>query len=176
MSHRIRVYPHNNLLNLAHYQREVINNKESEGIEDALALDCLSCLISLAFSVEALVNFVGQKKIADWQERQHYRNKINQVCEEASLVFNENEEPFETLSQLKRLRDSIAHGQPIEVTTSVSSREELQRAMECPWDQYLTSEYINHAYEMVDQFKRNLFLSCQIAAGQTLTSAVGCRI
>ena len=176
MSHRIRVYPHNDLLNLAHYQREVINNKESEGIEDALALDCLSCLISLAFSVEALVNFVGQKKIIDWQERQSYRNKINQVCEQASLVFDENEVPFKTLWQLKELRDSIAHGQPIEVTTSVNTREELRRAMECPWDQHLTSEYINHAYEAVKQFERQLFQNCQIAVGQTLTSAVGCGI
>jgi hypothetical protein len=162
MSHRVRVYPHNDLLNLAHYQREIINSKESEGVGDALGLDCLSCLISLAFSVEALVNFIGQKKINGWQERKVYRNKINQVCEEASLVFNENEEPFKTIWQLKELRDSIAHGQPIELTTSVSSREELRRAMECPWDQHLSSEYINHAYNMIKLTFNTLVFSSEL--------------
>lgn len=173
MTHRVRVYPHNDLFNLAHYQREVINNKVAESIEDALGLDCLSCLISLAFTVEALVNFVGHKKIQGWQERQPYRDKMNQVCKAANLNFDTNVEPFETLWQLKVLRDLIAHGQPIELTTSVNSREELRTAMECPWDQNLTSEYINHAYDMVKQFERQLFQNCKILVGHTLTSAVG---
>jgi len=177
MGHRIRVYPHNDLFNLAHYQREVVNNKESEGVEDALKLDCLSCLISLAFSVEALVNnFVGHKKIKKWQEWQNYEKKLNQVCGVANLTFDKNIDPFKTLWQLKELRDLIAHGKPIELTTTASTREELRRAMECPWDRNLTSEYINHTYDMVKQFEKQLFENCHILVGHTLTSAVGCGI
>ncbi len=89
MSHRIRVYPHNDLFNLAYYQKQAINNKVEEGIEDALRLDCLSCIISLSFSVEALINFVGSKRVQNWQERQSYRNKVNQVCHAAQLQFDE---------------------------------------------------------------------------------------
>ncbi|RLA37307.1 MAG: hypothetical protein DRQ64_09600 [Gammaproteobacteria bacterium] len=175
MNHRVRVYPHNDLLNLVHHQREIINNKKSEGIEDGVALDCLGCLISLAFSVEALVNFIGHKKINNWKERRPYMDKLNQVCIRAGLAFNKSKEPFNTLLQLKELRDSIAHGKPIEITTSVHSRAELRREMECPWDQNLTSEYVNNAYEIVKQFERDLFENCQITVGQTLT-AVGCGV
>jgi hypothetical protein len=175
MNYRLRVYPHNDLLNLAHYQLEVINNKKSTGVEDALGLDCMSCLISLAFSVEALINFVGHKKISDWQERQDYKSKITKVCTLASLPFIETVEPFKTLKQLKELRDSIAHGKPFEVAKAVISREELRRAMECPWDKHLTPEYVGHAYDMVKEFERQLFRNCKIEIDDTLTSAAGCR-
>lgn len=173
MTHRVRVYPHNDLFNLAHYQREVINKKVDENNEEALSLDCLSCLISLSFTVEALVNFVGLKKVQGWRERQPYRNKITQICNAVGLHFDEGVEPYSTLWQLKELRDSIAHGQPIEMTTNVSSREELRRAMKCPWDQHLNPDYINHAYKSVKQFERELFKKGNILVGHTLTYAVG---
>jgi len=173
MSYRVKIYPHNDLFNLAHYQREVINSKKAKGVKDAIGLDCLGCLISLAFTVEALVNFVGHKKITGWQERQTYKQKIKQVCTEANLNFDAHNEPFKTLWQLKDLRDSIAHGQPIEATTTVNSRDGLRQSMECPWDQHLTTEYINHAYDTVTEFERQLFENCQIMITDTLTSAVG---
>lgn len=69
MTHRVKVYPHNDLLNLAHFQRETIRRKLATEDHDGIKLDCLSCLISLAFSVEALVNFVGHKKVSKWRER-----------------------------------------------------------------------------------------------------------
>lgn len=173
MSHRVRVYPHNDLFNLAHYQKGVINNKVEQGVEDALSLDCLSCLISLAFTVEALVNFVGNKRVRDWQERKPYRKKISQVCQVARLNFDETVEPFSTLWTLKELRDVIAHGKPLEIRTIASTREELRAAMACPWDSNLNPDFINTAYDQVKAFERLLFVNCKIRIGQTLTSAVG---
>ena len=173
MTHRVRVYPHNDLFNLAHYQRELINQKVAEGIEDALSLDCMSCLISLAFTVEALINFIGYKRVQDWREWQPYINKMTQVCEAASLGFDKNTEPYKTIWELKELRDSIAHGQPIELNTTVRTREELRASMVCSWDQNLNPDYVNHAYDQVKQFERLLFDNCQISVGETLTSAVG---
>ena len=80
MTHKIRVYPHNDLLNLAYYQRENINDKVAVDCQDGLALDCQACIISLAFSVEALINFVGHKKVENWNEFQRYPAKLRQVC------------------------------------------------------------------------------------------------
>lgn len=173
MAHRVKVYPHNDLFNLAHYQRELINQKVADEIEDALALDCMSCLISLAFAVEALINFVGHKRVPDWRERQPYRDKIIQVCNAATLVFDTCIDPYRTLWELKQLRDSFAHGQPIEVNTSVLTREDLRASMVCPWDQHLNHEYVNHAYDQAKQIERLLFRNCRISVGETLTSAVG---
>jgi len=169
---RVRVYPHNDLLNLAHYQRETINNKVAEGIKEAISLDCLSCIVSMAFAVEALVNFVGHQRVQDWRERRPYRRKIEEVCSVAGLAFDEAAEPFLTIWQLKETRDMIAHGQPYEGNQNVRTREELHAAMECPWDQYLTPEYINHAYEQVKEFEHRLLDGAGISIANTLTSFV----
>lgn len=173
MTHRVRVYPHNDLFNLAHYHREVVNTKALSGKQDDISLDCMSCLIALSFSTEALINFIGHKRVEDWEERQPYRNKINQVCGAAALDFNVEQEPFSTLCTLKELRDSIAHGQPIEVNTTARTRDELRTSMACPWDQHLNPEYVNHAYEQAKLFERALFANCRISVGETITSAVG---
>jgi len=172
---KVRVYPHNDLLNLAHYQREVINGKVTAGIEDAIPLDCLSCIISMAFSVEAIVNFVGHQRVQGWRERRPYRDKVNEVCGIAGLVFDEATEPFSTVWQLKETRDMIAHGQPFEGNVNVRTREELHALMECPWDQHLTPQYINCAYRQVKEFKHQLFDGAGISLAHTLTSSVRSR-
>lgn len=172
---RVRVYPHNDLLNLAHYQRETINNKLAAGIEDAISLDCLSCIISMAFAVEALVNVVGHQKVRGWQERRPYRLKIEEVCKTAGFDFDEIVEPFSTVWQLKETRDMIAHGQPYEGNFTVRTREELHAAMECPWDRHLSPEYINYAYEKVKEFEHRLFDGARISLASTITSSVRAR-
>ena len=72
MAFRIRIYPHNDLGNLARYHREVVNAKVTSGDLDGISLDCMSFFIALAFSVEAFVNFIGSKKVKNWNERAAY--------------------------------------------------------------------------------------------------------
>ena len=169
---RVRIYPHNDLMNLAHYQRETIRNKLEMGKENALALDCLSCLISLAFSVEALVNFVGSKRVKGWKERRTYYEKISQVCSVAGKEFDKSVGLYKSLWDLKELRDSIAHGKPIEFTSDVKERDGLRAQMQCPWDRKLTPEHVEITYEMVKEFERMLLENCNINIGETITSAV----
>ena len=171
MAH-IRVYPHNNLLNLAHYHREVINDKEAEGEEYALDFDCLSCVLSLGLAVEALVNFVGHRRCSEWRERRPFRQKIEEVCNAANLEFNVSIEPFCTIWELKETRDHTVHGQPIETVISAQSREEIREELAPPWQRFLTSEYINHAYRMVKDFQHALFEGAEIELGDSLTSYI----
>ena len=169
---RVRVYPHNDLMNLAHYQRETIRDKLATGEEYALALDCLSCLVSLAFSVEALVNFVGSKRVKGWKERKSYYEKISEVCSAAGEEFDKSVGIYKSLWELKELRDSIAHGKPIELTTDSKTRDELRVKMQCPWDSHLIPDHVESAYEIVKNFERMLFKNCNITIGETVTSAV----
>ncbi|EKO3573764.1 hypothetical protein P0E94_003474 [Vibrio metschnikovii] len=172
MTHRVRVYPHNDLMNLAHYQRETIRAKVANEDRDGIKLDCLSCLISLAFSVEALVNFVGYKKVDKWKEFDRYINKITKVCAKAGVEFDKNVGMYAQLWQLKKLRDDVAHGKPIEINTEVNTREELRERMSCPWDVNLTPETVEAMFVVVKDFEKLLFNNCQINIGDTLTSAV----
>jgi hypothetical protein len=172
---RVRVYPHNDLMNLAHYQRETIRNKLEAGKEDVLALDCLSCLISLAFSVEALVNFVGFKRVNGWRARKPYYEKISQVCSAAGVEFDKSVGMYGLLWELKKLRDSIAHSKPSEFSKDVNTREEVRAHMQCPWESCLTPEYVEEIYKTVKTFKRMLLKNCNIKVGETVTSAVMAR-
>jgi len=173
MTHRVHVYPHNDLLNLAHYHHQIINRKVNESIEDAVALDCMSCIVALAFSVEALINFIGSKCVSDWKERRPFPEKIKAVMKALSLCYDESIEPYQTVATLKNIRDQIAHGQPIEKTAHVSSTADLKEVMKTAWDSYLTPAFCNLAYMRVQDFERKVLERSGIPIEATITSAFG---
>ncbi|SJN59908.1 hypothetical protein VR7878_03808 [Vibrio ruber DSM 16370] len=166
----VKIYPHNDLLNLAYHQISTIRTKVASREHDGLGLDCLACLISLSFSVEAIINFVGSKRIDEWKERDSYKNKIKRVCAFAGQEFDSSVGIYNVLWQLKELRDSIAHGKPSEqITTDAQTREQLFEQMECPWDKALNPENVEATYKAVQQFKRVLFKGCEIHLIDTIT-------
>lgn len=173
MSHNVCIYPHNDLLNLAFYHHETINDKVKRGTPDALALDCMSCIVALAFSVEALINFIGSVRVNGWQEHRPFSEKIKAVSEALGVVFDTVTEPYATVATLKKIRDQIAHGQPIEKTARVSSKADLKQAMKTPWDDYLKPAFCNKAYEAVQAFENELLERSGIPIGKTITSAFG---
>ncbi|HHK8638493.1 TPA: hypothetical protein ACQYE6_004559 [Vibrio parahaemolyticus] len=171
MSGSYRVYPHNDLVNLGFYHLKTVRAKVENDVQDAIALDCHSCLIALAFSVEAFVNFVGDKKVTGWEERQGFYKKMKQICEVASIEFDEAVEPFSTLSRIKVLRDSMAHGKPIagEAKSGTLARE----ALKCPWDDYLTPEFAEQAYAQVKEFQKLILDKSGIRLGECITMSCG---
>lgn len=173
MGHEVFVYPHNDLLNLAHHHRQVIEEKVRHGSRGGIGLDCMSCLIALAFSVEAISNFVGAKTVPEWNERDSYRAKTTQLGGKLGFVFDDKVEPFETLMRIKTIRDQLAHGKPIESRQDESSREMFERAMMCPWDEYLDANFVLHAYEQVIKFKELLLTQAKIPLHETLTCGGG---
>ena len=168
-----RIYPHNELLSLARYQLDIINGKSEKGINVAIALDCVAILISLAFSVEAILNFVGHKCIKGWEERQPYYKKLREVCNVADIPIDAESELFSTLDQLKLMRDMIAHGKPIENKSNKSFSEEVGNSLKSPWAEYSNPEFANIAYRQVNEFKKIVFSRYNIKPGTALTSAAG---
>ena len=173
MAHRIRVYPHNDLLNLAHHQREQITFKVASGNHEGLTLDCQACVISLAFSVEAIINFVGDKAVDVWNERANAPTKLLQVCEATNIPHDLESEPLSTIVQLRNLRNEIAHAKPKESVVEIESREELRSAMSPMWSDFMNPEFVEAAYQRVKEFKKGLLDGSGIPIGQTITSAVG---
>ncbi len=170
MGHEAQVYPHNDLLNLAHYHKGIVEKKVAESNREAIALDCMSCLIALAFSVEAIANFVGFKSIAEWNERASYKEKMAVIGKNLGFEFDPSAEPYSALWILKTIRDQMAHGKPIETRAELSDREALRRAMASPWDEHLTPEFAMHAFEQVKLFEKILLDLAKIALMDTLTS------
>jgi len=173
MSHRVSVYPHNDLLNLSHYQTVKINEKVEAGDPNGVALDCMSALIAMAFAVEAVINLVGHKRVRGWKERKPYKEKAEAVCSVAGCSFDKAIEPYRTLWQMKELRDAMAHGKPQTFSASAKTREDLRKSMECSWDVYSTPEYVNHAWSQVKEFDHMLLKGSKLSVGETLTGAIG---
>lgn len=169
---RVKVYPHNDLINLAYYHLQVLEGKAKSGDRDAISLDSMSCLVSLAFTSEALINLVGHKRIDNWNEWWKFQDKAKKVCTRAGLSFRKCVEPFKTVWELKTIRDSMAHGKPVEFDSNAKTRHDVFGEMQCSWDKYITPEYARHAYDKVKEFEKLLFDGCGISKKDTITGSV----
>ncbi len=52
----IKIYPHNTLLGIALHHHDTAQKSE-----DGRTLNCYSCLIFLVFSMEAIINYIGNE-------------------------------------------------------------------------------------------------------------------
>lgn len=170
MGHEVKIYPHNDLLNLSHHNLHTILDKEKSETNQGIGLDCMNLINSLAFSVESLINFIGFKVIDDWQERSPYHKKIEVLEKALSFKFDTNSEPYITLQILKDIRDKMAHGKPIVRMQDVSSREALSEAMKSPWDDFINPDFCKNAYDKVKIFEIMLMNLASIDIIDTLTS------
>ncbi|MFV8632215.1 hypothetical protein ACNRDB_22435 [Ralstonia pseudosolanacearum] len=173
MAFRIRHYPHNDLLSLASHHCESIRTKVANDHLEGITLDCMSCLIALAFAVEALMNFVGSRKVTDWNERAKAPRKVSKIARALGLDIRPEVEPYAAIYTLRIIRNGLAHGKPIHQTAITKSRDDLANAMQAPWAPYCTPEQVEALYVQVRELRRVLFESANIRWGDSLTSAVG---
>ncbi|KZY60454.1 hypothetical protein A3733_24880 [Pseudoalteromonas shioyasakiensis] len=112
-----KVYIHNDLSNAAHFLKEsAIKSKEGNG--EGLSLIIMGSLTMYAFSLEARINFIGSKTIENWNERKQYIKKLKKILKSCDIPYLPDERPFTTLNELKKFRDLVAHGKPLEVSES----------------------------------------------------------
>lgn len=157
-----------NLRGLSLCTEKIVSLQKREGI----SLDCMNAVIAMAFSIEALINLVGKKRVKGWKERNSYEKKIEAVCSVAGHSFNKAIEPCSTLWKLKELRDSLAHEKSIEFNEEIKTREDLRERMKCEWDTCSTPDFVNHAWDKVKEFEHMLLEGAKISVGETLTGAV----
>lgn len=172
MPHQIKVYPHNDLFNLAHYHREIIRKKVSAYDEDGLALDCMSFIIATAFGIEAFINYMGSQVVQDWKERQPFKSKLDQIYDALGGKFDKCVEPHNLVWEIKEIRDDIAHGKPYEDVVKIRSTDELWIEMSAPWDHRLESDYVELVYKQVDAWVKELLELAKIPFESTITSAM----
>jgi len=109
----------------------------------------------LAFTMEAKINFLGTKLVADWKERRPFLTKLNHVLEHVALNVDFGARPYSTIRTLKDLRDSLAHGKPLHL--------ELDR------ESYCNAEFANQAYEDVNGIWRQLLFASNLSLFETLS-------
>ena len=175
MDAKVRIYPHNDLLTLAWYHLKAIQEKRNRNELVGLRQDAMSTIIAMAFSVEALINFVGFKRVPEWKERASYDTKFKTLQKHLRLVVQWDREPFLTLLEIKQLRDQMAHGKPIEVDARDIDDDQFARLMMHPWDGHLGAEFVEAAYKQVVRFESQLLKGARIQAEQAVNRSSSTR-
>jgi hypothetical protein len=87
----------------------------------------MGSLLLSAFAYEGYLNFLGRKLFPSWEdfERQmSWQSKTKLIADQVNLKLNEGTEPFQTVKQLFRFRDQIAHPKPKELEEEYETKSE----------------------------------------------------
>ena len=88
----------------------------------------MGALLLTAFTFEAYLNHLGQKRIKFWEEIESIKvlDKYAALCKELDLTPDFSKRPNQTLKTLFKFRNAIAHSrsQILEETKEVSSKDE----------------------------------------------------
>lgn len=105
---------HNDLSNATFYFKSVIEKKIEKNERDGLAFDRMACALMLAFTFEAKINFLGHKLLRNWREKQSFDDKVAQVLKHLRVEADWKTRPYRSIEALRKFRNSIAHGKPVE--------------------------------------------------------------
>ena len=73
----------------------------------------VSAVMFSAFAVEAHLNHIGEAKLPFWkivEPKLPWRNKLELVAQHLGIILDDGKRPFQTLSDLFKFRDRLAHG------------------------------------------------------------------
>jgi hypothetical protein len=176
----VRIYIHNDLANAAFYAKEnVLRIQRSQ--EAGISLHIMSALTMYAFAFEAKINFLGDKLIPNWKERESFNKKKNKVFEACKLGYENNTRPLVTINELKDFRDLIAHGKPFENSEEFErvvnrdNDEELELRISSPHEQYCTVDFLLNVADDIEQIWTDALGSSGIALCETVTRFSGGR-
>jgi hypothetical protein len=88
-------------------------------------------------SFEAYLNYVGERHIKDWPERKPWAEKLKLILKTFGLASLRNEEPFSSLDELFKYRNTLAHGRidvnPLDYLDHVDGRVEGNHMGDPEW-------------------------------------------
>jgi hypothetical protein len=173
------IHIHNDLSNMAHYYRELIVERHGEGDNKGITFDCISCLVSLAFSFEAYLNFFGSKPVRQWKhdecEMYDFKKKAKLVLKTLEVPSNMGIQPLKSVKELMKFRNTMAHGKPF-IHAYDEVRDIPENSLERPfelvaeWEAFCTYENTLTVYDQVDALLNAMRESSGIEPYDFLTS------
>ena len=131
---------------------------------DGYHYELMSCLMFAAFKHEAFINHLGYKLIPNWNEleRKPHRDKIAAIAASLNITIDNGRRPFQTLRNLFRARDQIAHGKPSHLAhdnvRESGDREEMRRKKpQTEWESLCTYEFAQRAYDDTEEIAETLW-------------------
>ena len=116
----------------------------------------MSVLLLTAFTFEAYLNHLGDKTFKFWKEIETVKvlDKYVIICKNLDFKPDESKRPYQTLKNLFRFRNSIAHGKSkrLEISMDVHFNEDPSRHdPKEEWEKYCTLQNAKDAYQDIQQ-------------------------
>jgi hypothetical protein len=174
-----RINIHNDLDSAAFYFTEIVKKKVKEDNRDGLTFDCMAAGVMLAFSFEAYLNFMGERFVGLWNEREDYHKKIDKVFQKLKIVPDWSKRPFSSISTMKRLRNTLAHGKPQtaavekEIVDKADGRKGKKIDLSGDWERLCSPEMIINAHDDLSQVWKMMIDKSGLDILDTTTSGEG---
>ena len=168
MSERIKAIVNRNrdvnmFAELSHGHRVLVENTLEQ--RDGYLYEAMSCLIVAAFKFEAFLNNIGDQLFPFWAELERLpsRNKLAVIAKHLELDLNFGARPYQTVTELFKARDQLAHGKPRSLShkkVEAGTREELRRKRPLTeWESLCTIEFAQRAYDDTEEIAETLWAS-----------------
>lgn len=178
-----KVYVHNDLSQAATYFSSTIQEKQKSRTRDAIMFDGMACALMVAFAFKANLNFMGSyllkaEKFTEWNERQSFTKKLNKVFGALGISVELEKRPLSSMQRMKTLRDTLAHGKPVEVEQDnevVGMHEELDRGtkLAAGWEKDCTPDSVFEAVADLDALWKLMIQKSGIDIFETMTHGEG---
>ena len=114
----------------------------------------MASLTFTAFMIEAYLNHVGPRIFKCWGdlERLSPLSKLNLIAEKLGVKKDEGEHPYQTVSEVFKFRNTLAHGKSIFLKSNNKIRfvdetfdRYMHESLKTEWENYCTQDNANRA-------------------------------
>ncbi|MGX1741083.1 hypothetical protein ACWIEX_05945 [Bosea sp. NPDC055353] len=169
------IFIHNDLDSAAHYFAGIIRSKQNDDDRNGIAYDCIACATMIAFSFEAYLNFFGSKKINNWKERQSFPDKLKEVFTTLGLTPDWNSRPYVNMTAMKDLRDTFAHGKPVQFEVDVEEEalvgqlDGIRSDLSAGWEKAAQPEPVLEAYDDLNAIWKEMLAASGLEVFDAMT-------
>lgn len=176
-----KLYIHNDLSQAATHFHDVIQEKLKNGNRDGIAFDGMGCALMVAFAFEANLNFMGcyllkTGKITSSDEFSKHAKKLKKVFDALGIKIETDQRPLSSMERVKALRDTFAHGKPVEIKTDElkeGSLEELRKGsgLAAAWEKEIKPVVVAEALSDLDDLWKLMVQKSGIDVMDTFSNA-----
>lgn len=132
--------------------------RAAEENETGRTFSIMHCLAFSAFTIEAHLNYVGEKKVKNWtaiERKLRVAEKLELVCATIGLSLAKGGKLYNSFKRIFRFRNLIAHGRSESVKHKWIANEDTdpRKQPETEWEKLCTlktaKRYLNEAEELV---------------------------